>query len=127
MLLDESDEFGSTAGLGLIGGRVIPIPNCTADGVPHKIPHIGWNSLHPARPGSFDSSILEGNAPGEAAYFVHSLMAVPSDATHRIADCFYGGHRVAAVIGNRNLVGCQFHPEKSGEVGLDILRRFMTL
>lgn len=126
LLLDESEEFGVTAGLGLIPGRVIPVPIQTLSGKMQKIPHIGWNALYPpSASGGWNGTLLQDNRLGEAAYFVHSFMAVPSDPAHRIADCVYGGHRVAAVIGRDQITGCQFHPEKSGEVGLKILRRFI--
>jgi len=127
LLLDESDEFGVTAGLGLIPGRVIPVPTHTVSGERQKIPHIGWNAFWPAgSDGSWHDTILEDNTPGDAAYFVHSFMDSPTDPAHRIADCDYGGHRIAAVIGRDNITGCQFHPEKSGEVGLKILRNFVS-
>ena len=64
------------------------------------------------------------NCSGAAAYFSHSFMAVPADSAHRIADCSYGGHKVAVTIGRYQITGCQFHPEKSGEVGLKVLRGF---
>ena len=70
-------------------------------------------------------TLLQDNRNGDAAYFVHSFMAVPTDPVHRIADCLYGGHVVSAAIGKGQITGCQFHPEKSGEVGLKILRRFL--
>ena len=125
MLLDESDEFGTTAGLGLIPGRVIPIPSTTVDGSPQKIPHIGWNVLvfPPGQQGWKDTPFEEVTLE-DAVYFVHSFMANPTDPNHRIADCLYGGVQVSAAIGRDNVFGCQFHPEKSGEVGLKILRRF---
>lgn len=125
LLLDESEEFGTTAGLGLIPGRVVSLPTATISGVPQKIPHIGWNALQSATAsGNWEDTFLEDNRPGEAVYFVHSFMAVPSNPANRIADCEYGGHKVAAVIGQDRMTACQFHPEKSGEVGLKILRRF---
>lgn len=125
LLLDESEEFGTTAGLGLIPGRVVSLPTATISGVPQKIPHIGWNALQSATAsGNWKDTFLEDNRPGEAVYFVHSFMAVPSNPANRIADCEYGGHKVAAVIGQDRMTACQFHPEKSGEVGLKILRRF---
>lgn len=125
LLMDESEEFGITAGLGLIPGRVIPVPVRTTSGDSQKIPHIGWNVLQPScESGSWQNTILQDNMVGETAYFVHSFMAVPDDSSHRIADCLYGGHKIAATIGRNNITGCQFHPEKSGEVGLKILRRF---
>jgi glutamine amidotransferase len=126
LLLDESEEFGITAGLGLIPGRVIPVPTKSQIGEPQKIPHIGWSALQLA--GSSDgwqTTILEDNSPGDAAYFVHTFMAAPTNPAHRIADCVYGGHLVPATIGRDRITGCQFHPEKSGEVGLRILRRFI--
>lgn len=126
LLLEESEEFGITAGLGLIPGRVIPVPPKTISGEMQKIPHIGWNALHPSiASGGWNGTLLQDNCAGEAAYFVHSFMAVPSDPAHCIAECVYGGHLIPATIGRDQITGCQFHPEKSGEVGLKILRRFI--
>lgn len=126
LLLEESDEFGVTAGLGLIPGRVIALPKLKLSGESQKIPHIGWSALQPSNVAvGWQHTLLEDNRPGEAAYFVHSFMAVPTNSTHRIADCMYGSHKIAATIGRDNITGCQFHPEKSGEVGLKILRRFI--
>jgi imidazole glycerol-phosphate synthase subunit HisH len=126
MLLDESEEFGTTAGLGLIPGRVIPVPAVTASGLPQKIPHIGWNALVPPRGGNgWSGTLLRHSKPQDAVYFVHSFMAQPTHPSHRIADCVYGGAAVSAVIGHRNVLGCQFDPEKSGPVGLNILRAFL--
>ena len=75
----------------------------------------------------WDRSVLHDNQPGSAAYFVHSFMAIPDLGEHRVADCVYGGHRVPAVVACNQISGCQFHPEKSGEVGLKVLRRFISL
>ena len=128
LLMDESEEFGITAGLGLISGRVIPVPTETISGEMQKIPHIGWSALHPSSVlGAWNGTILQDIRSGEAVYFVHSFMAVPDVSEHCIADCIYGGHQVPAVIGRNNIVGCQFHPEKSGEVGLKLLRSFLFL
>lgn len=125
LLLDESDEFGVTKGLGLIPGRVIAVPDLTLSGESQKIPHIGWSALQPSNKDlGWQNTLLKDNNQGDAAYFVHSFMADPNDASHRIADCLYGGHKISAMIGRDHIVGCQFHPEKSGEVGLKILRRF---
>jgi len=125
LLLEESEEFGLTAGLGLIPGRVMPIPIQTESGEIQKIPHIGWSSLQLSDGlNGWNGTLLQDNQPGESAYFVHSFMVAPTDPHHRIADCKYGGHSIAAVIGSGYVTGCQFHPEKSGEVGLKILRRF---
>ncbi len=127
MLLDESDEFGVTRTLGLIPGRVVPVPNVSPDGAAVKIPNIGWYGL---RMGEADvpwtGTLLEGIEPGEAVYFVHSFMASTADHRHHLADCLYGGNSVTAVVMRDNVVGCQFHPEKSGDVGLRILRGFLS-
>ncbi len=123
LLLDESEEFGLTEGLGLVKGRVVPVPTRAVGGEAQKVPHIGWSGLQPAQK-PWNETILRTVTPGEAVYFVHSFMAEPLDPAHRIADCLYGGHRIAATIGSGNVVGCQFHPEKSGEVGLRILHAF---
>lgn len=126
MLLDESEEFGIAAGLGLVAGRVVPVPTNAADGKPHKIPHIGWNSLVlPAGRQSWAGSLLAEIGRNEAVYFVHTFMAPPVDPRDRVADCVYGGIQIPAVIERDNVCGCQFHPEKSGEVGLKILRAFL--
>jgi len=126
LLLDKSDEFGSTKGLGIIPGSVIPIPAKTVSGEAQKIPHIGWTSLSVSDSyANWDNTILGNNVSGDAAYFVHSFMATPLDTRHCIADCYYGGHKVVAVIQRDNTIGCQFHPEKSGNVGLNILKNFV--
>jgi glutamine amidotransferase len=124
LLLDESEEFGLTEGLGLITGRVIAVPGQSISGEPQKIPHIGWSALQTINNKSWQNTLLQDTKEGDATYFVHSFMAVPQNLSHRIADCLYGGNKIAAVIARDHVVGCQFHPEKSGEVGLKILRRF---
>lgn len=125
LLFDSSDEFGVTSGLGLIPGKVAAIPDNTISGQSQKIPHIGWSEIVPANSSEvWKHSLLADNTPGDSAYFVHSFMAAPLDPEDRLADCFYGGHKIAAVVAHKKIFGCQFHPEKSGEVGLKILRRF---
>lgn len=125
LLLDESEEFGTTAGLGLIPGKVRAIPGIDISGEALKTPHIGWNSLHPADHVDWRGTLLSDIQPGEAVYFVHSFMA-QLGAEYRSADCIYGGHKVPAVVARDNVIGCQFHPEKSGDVGLRIMKRFLN-
>ena len=126
MLLQSSDEFGATDGLGLIPGRVVQIPPHTTTGETHKIPHIGWSGLLlPAGRDSWQGSVLADIEPGDAVYFVHSFMAQPTAAENRLADCLYGGIAVSAAVQCGQVLGCQFHPEKSGEVGLRVLKRFL--
>jgi glutamine amidotransferase len=126
LLLDESEEFGLTKGLGVISGKVVPIPNKSVDGESQKIPHIGWNSLVNSGE-NWQKTILHETRAGDAAYFVHSFMASPDKSEDRLADALYGGHKISAVIAKGNTTGCQFHPEKCGEVGLKILRNFINL
>jgi glutamine amidotransferase len=126
LLMDESEEFGTTLGLGLIPGRVIPVPTKTVSNNPQKIPHIGWSALQlSSAQTSWRGTLLENNKSGESAYFVHSFMVVPTNPADHLADCIYGGHLVPATIRRDRITGCQFHPEKSGEVGLKILRQFI--
>lgn len=127
-LLDTSEEFGVGHGLGLIPGRVLPIPDRHNDGRRLKIPHIGWSELRlPDARESWDGSLLEGTPLATPMYFVHSFMACPDNPAHRLADCAYGDTRVSAMIGRDRVWGAQFHPEKSGEQGLSVLRRFVAL
>jgi glutamine amidotransferase len=125
MLATTSEEFGIHAGLGIIPGQVRPIEKTGIDGQPHKIPHIGWAALQ--NPGATDwtNSILSDVAPGEAVYMVHSYALMPDNPTHRLADCLYDGRVISAAVRSGNVFGCQFHPEKSGPVGLRILKKFL--
>jgi len=128
MMLDRSEEFGNTPGLGLIPGEVVAIPAGRAEGGRRKIPHIGWNELRPPAAGpGWQGRFFAPVPPGCAVYFVHSFMAVPRDPADRLADCDYEGEAVCAAVQRDRLIGCQFHPEKSGEAGLDMLRRFLEL
>jgi glutamine amidotransferase len=128
LLMEESEEFELTAGLGLIPGRVIPVPQITILNVRQKIPHIGWNSLQPSTSNDdWGATLLKDIKPGESAYFLHSFMVKPTEQTNLIAETSYGGHKISAVLIKDQITGCQFHPEKSGELGLKILKRFMLL
>jgi imidazole glycerol-phosphate synthase subunit HisH len=127
MLLDESEEFGLHPGLGLIPGKVVAIPPTGADGKPHRLPHIGWSEVVEPEAGRWRGTFFEGTKPGSWVYFVHSFTAVPHDAKHRLADCDYNGRRISAAVARDNVVGCQFHPEKSGEAGLSLIGRFLRL
>ena len=117
MLFDKSLEYGEHEGLGLIHGVVRPI----ADVIPTdlKIPHIGWNALHF---GAEKHPLFRYLKEEDCVYFVHSYYAADC-AESVIATAEYGAELTAAVA-NANVCGCQFHPEKSGDVGLNILRAF---
>tara|TARA_B100001093_G_scaffold519665_1_gene609731 strand:+ start:1834 stop:2484 length:651 start_codon:yes stop_codon:yes gene_type:complete len=125
LLLDQSEEYGFTNGLGIMPGRVIPIPKKSIEGYPLKIPHIGWNKLYPHRNTSWENTFLDKIKPSDTTYFVHSYMAIPSESDKILANCIYGGNHIPAVICNGNVLGCQFHPEKSGVVGLSLLKTFL--
>lgn len=126
MLFDESEEFGLHKGLGLIPGRVVKIPSTDVQGRPQKVPHISWNPLNPAGGRTdFAGTVLAGVTPGEECYFIHSYEAKPADEADRLADTVYGGRAVCAAAAHGSVVGCQFHPEKSGKVGLKIIEEYM--
>ena len=116
MLFEESDEVRPCRGLGLLPGRIERIETSL------KLPQIGWNALDILRP----NAMTEGLENGSYVYFVHSFMAKPSDENDLAAVTDYGT-RVPAMVARGNLFGCQFHPEKSGEVGLQMLRNFAKL
>ena len=127
MLASLSEEFGEHEGLDLIPGRVVPVPPQDVDGSPQKIPHIGWADVGPALPRGWAGTMFEGMREGTSVYLVHSFYFEPSDAAHRLADCFYGGHRITAAVCSGRTIGCQFHPEKSGEAGLRLLQGFLAI
>lgn len=128
MLFDESEEFGTCPGLGLIPGRVVRIPDTDLQGHPQKVPHIDWDPLFPAGGRTdFAGTVLEKVAPGQECYFIHSYEAKPADEADRLADTRYGGRDVCAVAAHGSVVGCQFHPEKSGPVGLSIISQFLNI
>lgn len=128
MLMTSSEEFGEHAGLDLIPGKVKAIPATTAEGGPHRVPHIGWAPLQvPASNRSWQGTILRETPVGAAVYLVHSFTAWPADDVHRLADCDYDGRLISAAVQSENIYGCQFHPEKSAQTGLTMLKCFLSL
>lgn len=119
LLFDKSFEYGEHKGLGLIHGNIKPI----ADVIPKnlKIPHIGWNALELQK----ESPINKYINNGDFVYFVHSFYAADCDE-FTVATAEYGAS-LTATVQNKNVFGCQFHPEKSGETGLKILRAFTEI
>ena len=116
MLFDKSYEYGVHEGLGLIPGTIRPIADVIPAGL--KIPQIGWNALEIRR----DSPILSRVKNGDCVYFVHSYYAAECEPAI-VAVTDYGAP-LTAVVQNGSVYGCQFHPEKSGAIGLNILRSF---
>lgn len=128
LLLDESEEFGHTAGLGLIRGQVVPINSRNSDGIALKVPHIGWSELyHSEGRSDWCGSLIQDIQSGDSVYFTHSFRARLTHEIDCLSYCQYGDLRFPAVISRDNIHGCQFHPEKSGETGLKILSRFLKL
>ena len=119
LLFEKSYEYGEHRGLGLIKGEIRPI----ADVIPadYKIPHIGWNALSFPKENALFKYLVGGNC----VYFVHSYYAANCEESV-IATTEYGAPLTAAVA-NGNVYGCQFHPEKSGEIGLKILKAFAEM
>lgn len=113
LLFDESDEFGSTAGLGLLRGIVRRFENDLV------VPHVGWNRIHQKQ----QHSLFAGIADGSFCYFVHSFYCQPADETVVAGQTEYG-RRYASVVAEKNICGVQFHPEKSQDVGLRMLKNF---
>lgn len=119
MLFERSYEYGCHQGLGLLKGSVVPLQGYIDDGL--KIPHIGWNALRFTR----ENPLLKYCKEGECVYFVHSYYA--ADCQDSVIATAEYGKDVTAAVAKGNVMGCQFHPEKSGEVGLRILRAFCEL
>lgn len=128
LLFDASEEFGEHAGLSILPGHVRAIPRTTTDGADLRVPHIGWNALRAPAGRNWQGTLL---APFEgresAVYFVHSFAAQPALELDRLADFEYGGHRLCAAVQRDNVMATQFHPERSGETGLDLIRHFISM
>ena len=116
ILFEKGYEVEETKGLGFIPGTV-----CYMD-IDEKVPHMGWNQLHKTQ----DHPLLKYVHENEDVYFVHSYMAHVNDE-NLVAYSDYGSTKVTALVQNKNVMGCQFHPEKSGMVGQNILRAFKEM
>lgn len=116
LLFQKSYEYGEHAGLGLLNGSVVSMEGRIPSG--QKIPHIGWNALHFRR----QNKLLRHIREGDCVYFVHSYYAEGCEDS-LVATAEYG-RELTAIVAKDNVMGCQFHPEKSGNVGLQILRAF---
>lgn len=126
LLLDKSYEYGEHEGLGLIPGLIVPVRDVVPED--HKVPHIGWNALKFVSKGEQlgeKNRLFKYINEGDHVYFVHSYYAADCD-DNCIALTEYG-HMLTAAVARDNVFGCQFHPEKSGEVGLAILKAFCEM
>ena len=119
LLFAYSEEFGHHEGLGLLPGRVVPMKGVIPDD--YKIPHIGWNRLSFKK----DVPLFKYIQDGDHVYFVHSFYA--EECGEALAATTEYGAELTAAVAMGNVMGCQFHPEKSGDVGLNILRGFLEI
>ncbi|MEE8603550.1 imidazole glycerol phosphate synthase subunit HisH [Euzebya tangerina] len=119
IMYEGSDEDADVRGLGILPGWVHRFPAVAADGQPLTVPHMGWNAL--GVPGGDEPDPLVRPVVGERVYFVHSFYAAPSDPDHVIAQTTYGGRHVPAIAREGSVIGTQFHPEKSADVGRRLL------
>ena len=125
MLFEESFEYGIHKGLGLIPGRVVPMAGYIPEGL--KIPHIGWNPLilKGSPDGGDKHPLLKYVNEDDCVYFVHSYFA--TDCQESVIATAEYGRELTAAVAKDNVMGCQFHPEKSGKVGLAILKAFCEM
>jgi len=125
LLLTEGHEFGRHSGLDIIKGKVVKFPSFEK---PEKIPHVGWNSIGaPSAAVSWRNTIFDGLGERDRVYFVHSYIMQPVEEADILAVTSYGGYKFCSAVRKSNIYGCQFHPEKSGQVGLKIIKNFIDL
>jgi glutamine amidotransferase len=124
MFFEVSEEYGQHKGLSLVKGQIKSIPKIEKKQLVRKVPHIGWSRIHESY--SWNGTCLSKTSCKEYFYFVHSYMAMPNFDEEKLAVCNYNGIEVAAAVKKENIIGLQFHPEKSGRSGLNILKQFMS-
>jgi|SaaInlV_200m_DNA_5_1039737.scaffolds.fasta_scaffold20175_2 glutamine amidotransferase len=124
MLFEESEEFGTTLGLGLISGKVIKLPIQRSKF--EKLPHVSWNELSNKNI-RWDGTILNEIEESSDMYFVHSFVATPKDERNILSTTEYSGYEFCSSVKKDNIYGCQFHPEKSGKIGLKIIDNFVKI
>lgn len=125
MLASESEEFGTYRGLDLVPGRVVTIPHMLEGRTIRKLPFIGWAELSPEPENGFGGTCLKTVGLKDSVYLVHSFYFQPEEHSNLLAAYEYDGVQVTAAIRKENITGVQFHPEKSGRVGLRILESFL--
>jgi glutamine amidotransferase len=127
LLASTSDEFGLHKGLDIIAGRVLQIPIHVGNEGKRKIPHIGWTTLNPHMNIKWEDSLLRGLSEKDFVYLVHSYYVQPSSSQNILATYEFDGYPITAAICSNNITGFQFHPEKSGIVGLKLINNFLEL
>lgn len=124
MLLEGSEEFGYTKGIGLIEGKVIRLPLNQSN--IQKLPHISWNGIQP-KDIKWQHTILDSVDKDSDMYFVHTYVAKPNNTKEILAITKYFNNEFCSALKKDNIYGCQFHPEKSSSIGLSIIRNFINL
>jgi len=125
LMLSWGFEFGKHRGLDIITGTVKPFPGSVTK--KEKVPHIGWSGITPPKKESWNNTIFAGINDHASVYFVHSYTMIPDDSADIIALAEYGGLNFCAAIKKGRVYGTQFHPEKSGEIGLSIIKNFINI
>ena len=121
LLFDKSEEFGSYEGLGLIAGNVLKFPTQNM-----KLPHMGWSELYNAGE-LWSGTVLDGIKEGGEVYFAHSFIAYPDSQNNVLSTSQYLDYKFCSSVMSGNIFGCQFHPEKSGRTGLNIISNFIGI
>lgn len=124
MLLEESEEFGYTKGIGLIKGKVIRLPIEKSNKI--KLPHISWNGVRNKNI-EWKNTILNGVEPNSDMYFVHTFVAKPENKDEILSITDYFNVEFCSSVKKDNIYGCQFHPEKSATHGLSIIKNFINI
>lgn len=127
LLGTSSEEFGGDTGLGLIDGKVVPVPDRGRNGTPHRLPHVGWAAIRPTGEGTWRGSPLADTPDGTHVYFVHSFHMRVADPAQGLAVTEYNGAPLTAAVRRGPVTGFQFHPEKSAHKGLNMLDAFLHL
>lgn len=123
-LATQSEEMGTQEGLNIIPGSVVPIQNLSdSSSKTLKVPIVGWMDLQSKSTNNHNNDILKGLA-NRSVYFVHSYQFIPNENNDILATYEYGNRTITAAVKKDNVIGVQFHPEKSGPAGIDILKSF---
>ena len=127
LLAKKSLEFGVHNGLSIIDGTVMPLANHIKLGKNIKIPNIGWTELEKTCNLDWQKTIFNNLRTSDQVYLIHSYYFKPSDSKYILANADFNGKKICIAVKKGNVYGTQFHPEKSGEVGLQVLRNFCNL
>ena len=124
LLLSRGHEFGVHEGLDIIPGEVVRLPKLAGN---EKIPQVGWNTVLRPSGVAWDGTIFDSLQKEPEVYFVHSYILKPEKSEHILGTTVYGGHTFCSAIRKEQVYGVQFHPEKSGKAGLELIRNFVKL